>query len=100
LANEFDPDLPSNRMIYEVRRDNAVWPRFAEDFEVIMDRYGLSEAEKQAWRSIDLPVLAELGMHPYFLPQVTRLMRGSAQNHSQSPAALAYRSAFGSRIVE
>lgn len=100
MANEFNPDLPSNRLVYEVRRDNAVWPHFAEHVEAIMERYGLSDEEKQAWRSIDLPKLAALGMHPYFLPQVTRLMRGSAQNHSNSPAALAYRSAFGSQIVD
>ena len=100
MANEFDPDLPSNRLVFEVRRDNDVWPTFAERFEEIITRFGLSDAEKQAWRDIDLTTLRDLGMHPYFLPQVTRLMRGSAANHSKSAAALAYRQAFGKEIVE
>ncbi|WP_213765558.1 hypothetical protein [Caballeronia sp. dw_19] len=100
MANEFDPDLPSNRLVYEVRRDDAVWPTFKERVEEVMTFYGLSDAEKQAWRDIDLRRLADLGMHPYFLPQVTRLMRGSAGNHSKSAAAQAYRVAFGDQIVD
>ena len=100
MANEFNPDLPSNRLVFEVRRDDTLWPAFREEFERIMLVYGLSEEERQAWRDIDLPALARLGMHPYFLPQVTRLMRGSAANHSKSPAAQAYRQAFGNQIVD
>jgi hypothetical protein len=69
MANEFDPDLPSNKLIFDVRRDNALWPTF-------------------------------LGVHPYFLPQVTRLVHGSAGNDSRSAAAQAYRKSFGATIVE
>jgi len=100
MANEFDPDLPSNRLIFEVRRDNAVWPHFAERLEELMQQYGLSEAEKQAFRDVDVRRLGELGVHPYFLPQVTRLFHGAAANHSRSKAADAYRRSFGERIVE
>lgn len=100
MANEFDPDLPSNRMIFEVRRDNAVWPRFKERLEELMDAYGLTDAEKDAFRRVDVMRLGELGVHPYFLPQVTRLFHGSAANTSRSAAAQAYRESFGDRIVE
>jgi len=41
-----------------------------------------------------------LGVHPYFLPQVTRRIHGSADNDSNSNAAQAYRKAFGDQIVE
>lgn len=100
MANEFDPDLPSNSMIFEVRRDNAVWPRFRERLEDLMAHYGLSEAEKDAFRRIDVKRLGELGVHPYFLPQVTRLFHGSAANTSTSAAAQAYRASFGDQIVD
>jgi hypothetical protein len=56
----------------------------------VMTEYGLSEAEKQAWRRQDIRTLAELGLHPYFLPQVSRLIEGSAYNHNDSPAARLY----------
>jgi protocatechuate 4,5-dioxygenase alpha chain len=100
MANEFDPDLPSNRLIFDVRRDNAVWPKFKERMEELMAKYGFSEAEKQAWRDVDVKTLGELGVHPYFLPQVTRLVHGSAANDSKSAAAQAYRKSFGATIVE
>jgi protocatechuate 4,5-dioxygenase alpha chain len=99
-ANAFDPDLPSNRMVFEIRRDNAVWPTFPEKHEEIMERYGLSEEEKEAFRNIDVKRLGELGVHPYFLPQITRLFHGSAENTSKSRAAEAYRKSFGNSIVE
>jgi Aromatic-ring-opening dioxygenase LigAB, LigA subunit len=100
MANEFDPDLPSNTMVFEVRRDNTVWPHFRERLEELMEKYGLGDAEKQAFRDIDVKRLGELGMHPYFLPQVTRLFLGGAGNTSKSDAAQAYRRSFGSAIID
>ena len=83
-------DLPANRMIFEVRRDPAKFKSFAADLERIMSDYGLSDAEKQAFRDVDIRRLGELGVHPYFLPQVSRLFHGTAYNHNKSAAAQAY----------
>lgn len=99
-ANDFDPDLPTNRMIFEIRRDNAVWPHFKERLEELMSAYGLGEEEKKAIREVDVRRLGQLGVHPYFLPQVTRLFHGAAGNTTTSAAALAYRKSFGDNIVE
>jgi len=55
-----------------------------------MRDYGLSEEEQRALREIDIRRLAELGMHPYFLPQVTRLFKGAGYNHNDSEAARLY----------
>lgn len=96
----FDPDLPSNQMIFDVRRDNGVWPNFVERLEELMDQYSLSDPEREAFRAIDVKRLGELGVHPYFLPQVTRLFHGGAANHSKSDAAQAYRRSFGDSIIE
>ena len=99
-ANDFDPHLPSNRMVFEVRRDNDVWPTFPEKLEEIMEQYGLSEEERDAFRTVDVRRLGELGVHPYFLPQITRLFHGGANNTSKSDAAQAYRNSFGDQIIE
>lgn len=83
-------DLPSNRMIFEVRRDPAKFGGFAGRLEETMEEYGLSEDERAAFRDLDIRRLGELGVHPYFLPQVSRLFHGGANNHNDSAAAQAY----------
>ena len=100
MANEFDPDLQSNHLIFEIRRDPALYTGFAERMEEVMESYNLSEAERRAWRAVDVVELGRLGVHPYFLPQVTRLVHGSADNDSKSAAAQAYKQSFGDQIVE
>jgi hypothetical protein len=85
-----DKTLPSNRMVFELRRDLNRYQAFQQDMEACMTQYGLSDAEKEAWRSIDIEALARMGMHPYFLPQVARLFRGGSRNHNDSDAARLY----------
>jgi hypothetical protein len=82
--------LPANKMIFDVRRDMRLVARWKTDLEGLMAEYGLSEAEKEAFRNEDLKRMADLGVHPYFLTQVTRLYHGSARNHQASAAAQAY----------
>jgi protocatechuate 4,5-dioxygenase alpha chain len=82
--------LPANRMVFEVRRDMALVRRFSEDLEGLMAEYGLGEEEKDAFRRQDLKRMGEIGVHPYFLTQITRLFHGSARNHQGSAAAQAY----------
>jgi hypothetical protein len=86
--------LPANRMVFDVRRDMALVARFRDDLEGLMAEYGLSEPEKQAFREKDLKRMAQLGVHPYFLTQITRLYFGSARNHQASEAAKLYAAAL------
>ncbi len=86
--------LPANRMVFEVRRDLALVARFRDDLEGLMTDYGLSEEEKQAFRDKDLKRMADLGVHPYFLTQITRLYFGSTRNHQASEAARLYQKAL------
>jgi len=85
-----DRTLASNQMVFELRRDAQAFAAFKRDFEATMTHYGLSEEEKRAWRETDLATLARLGMHPYFLPQVSRLFKGGGYNHNDSEAARLY----------
>lgn len=85
-----DRTLPANKMIFEVRRDPALRERFRTDLERLMGEYGLSQDEKDALRRADIKRLGELGMHPYFLPQVARLFKGARYNHNESAAAQLY----------
>lgn len=87
---DVDRTLPSNRLVFEVRRDRDLFSRFRQELEGIMERYGLNEEEKAAWRDVDIRKLAELGVHPYFLPQISRLFHGGAYNYNDSEAARVY----------
>ena len=90
-----DRTLPSNRMVFELRRDHERFEQFQQDIEASMQHYGLSEEEKQAWRSLDIAGLARMGMHPYFLPQISRLFKGGGYNHNNSDAARLYAEKMG-----
>ena len=90
-----DRTLPSNRMVFEVRRDAAKYSNFGANLEALMRQYGLSEEEKVAWISVDIKRLSELGVHPYFLPQISRLFKGAGYNHNQSEAAQLYAAKMG-----
>jgi hypothetical protein len=85
-----DRTLASNRMVFELRRNREAYAEFRSDLEASMVRFGLTEEEKRAWRAIDLPSLGRMGVHPYFLPQVTRLFKGGGYNHNDSDAARLY----------
>ncbi|MGH7035752.1 MAG: hypothetical protein ACREFL_18630 [Stellaceae bacterium] len=87
-----DKTLPCNRLIFEVRRDPGLRERFGADLDGLMEDYGLSDEERRALRGVDLKRLGELGVHPYFLPQVARLFRTAKYNHNESAAAKLYAS--------
>ena len=93
----FDTDrtLASNRMIFEIRRDMAKFRRFRADLDGCMADYGLSEPERAAWRALDIRALGALGVHPYFLPQISRLFEGGGYNHNASAAAQLYDAKMG-----
>src|ERR1700755_1017114 len=92
-----DRTLPSNRMVFELRRDAVKYAAFKNDLEGTMAAFGLGDAERQAWRDIDLPKLAAMGGHPYFLPQISRLFKGGDYNHNDSEAAQLYATKMGLR---
>jgi hypothetical protein len=87
---DVDRTLRSNRMVFELRREPAKLALFRADLEASMTEFGLTEPEKQAWREIDLARLAGMGVHPYFLPQISRLFKGGDYNHNNSDAARLY----------
>jgi len=90
-----DRTLPSNRMVFELRRDAEKYEAFRRDIEASMAAFGLTEPERLAWRAVDLKALARLGVHPYFLPQISRLVTSGDYNHNDSDAARLYAEKMG-----
>ncbi len=85
-----DKTLPTNRLVFEVRRDPALVARFRTDLDGLMADYGLSAEERRALSECDLRTLGAMGVHPYFLPQISRLFKGAGYNHNESDAARLY----------
>jgi hypothetical protein len=88
--NDLDRTLASNRLVFDLRRDRTLRQRFQQNMEPVLDEYALSDAEKTAWRNEDIAWFAHAGVHPYFLPQISRLFHGTAYNHNNSEAAQVY----------
>lgn len=90
-----DKTLPSNQMVFDLRRDADLYRVFQADIEQVMNDYGLTPAERKAWREMDIAALAGMGVHPYFLPQISRLFKGGGYNHNDSDAARLYAEKMG-----
>ncbi len=90
-----DRTLPSNQMVFDLRRDVDTYKAFQDDIEAVMQAYGLTPAEREAWRAMDIAALAQMGVHPYFLPQISRLFKGGGYNHNNSEAARLYAEKMG-----
>ena len=89
-----DTTLPTNEMMYYVRRDPALRARWLTDLEGIAREFGLGQAEYEAIRDKDPKRLMDLGVHQYYVPQILRLFFGAAQNTNASAALECYTRAF------
>jgi len=89
-----DKTLPTNEMIYHVRRDAVLRARFLTDLEGIAREFGLSRAEYEAVRDKDPKRMMDLGVHQYYVPQILRLFFGAAHNSNASAALECYQRAF------
>ena len=89
-----DTTLPTNEMMYYVRRDPALRARWLTDLEGIAREFGLGQAEYEAIRDKDPKRLMDLGVHQYYVPQILRLFFGAAQNTNASAALECYKRAF------
>ena len=85
--------LPLNRLVFDLRIDAGLRVRFqdAGSFEAVLDEYELSEDEKMLLRERDIGRIGELGLHPYMLPQLSRLFYGGKRNTNESTAAQHYK---------
>ena len=95
-----DKTLPTNEMMYAVRKDPALRARWTTDLEGLCRDFGLSRAEYEAIRDQDPRRLMDLGVHQYYVPQILRLFFGNAQNTNSSATLECYRRAFPAETAE
>src|SRR5437764_1900463 len=95
-----DTTLPTNEMMFYVRRDPALRARWLTDLPGIAKEFGLSRAEYEAIRDQDPKRLMDLGVHQYYVPQMLRLFFGAAQNTNASAALEGYKRAFPAQTAQ
>ena len=89
-----DKTLPTNEMMYHIRKDATLRARFVSDLAAVAREFGLSQAEYEAIRDLDPRRLMDLGVHQYYVPQILRLFYGASGNTNAHPALEAYQRAY------
>lgn len=94
----FDPLLRTNDLVQELKWDRELRARFESSEKEVLDAYPLTAEERTAILDRDFRKLFELGLHPYLLSQLARLIYGTGETAGTSGAATALlRSLLGDR---
>lgn len=88
LSN-FKPELRTHGFVQALKRDSELRARFEADPGAVAEGYGLTPQEVTAIRERDFRALFDLGMHPFLLGQLARLLFGTAEGGAASAAASA-----------
>jgi protocatechuate 4,5-dioxygenase alpha chain len=85
----FNPLLRSNDLVQDLKWDNELRARFESAERDVLASYPLTDDERTAISQRDFRRLYELGLHPYLLSQLARLIYGTGEKAGTSAAATA-----------
>ena len=89
-----DKTLPTNDMIFYVRKDAELRKRWKTDLKSVCDEFGVSEEEYQALKDPNPKVLMDMGVHQYLVPHILRLSFGETNMTNAHPALTIYQKVF------
>lgn len=93
---QFNPLLRSNDFVQDLKWDIELRARFERSEDEVLAEYVLTDEERVAIRDRDFLKLHELGLHPYLLSQLARLVFGTGEKAGSSgPATALLRSLLG-----
>ncbi len=94
-VDRVDITLPTNEMVFYVRRDRNLRSRWKHDRENLCREFGLSRPEIDALMGDPSPrTLLDLGVHQYLIPHILRLTYGETGMTNLHPALTAYQREF------
>jgi hypothetical protein len=85
----FNALLRTHDLVQDLKWDAGLRSRFAADPRPVLDAYQLRPDEREAIERRDFNALYEMGVHPYLLGQLSRLIYGTVENAGSSLAATA-----------
>lgn len=92
----FDPLLRTNDLVQDLKWDPALRSEFESAEADVLARYDLTDAERTAIRGRDFRALHDMGLHPYLLSQLARLLHGTGETAgSSAPATALLKSLLG-----
>ncbi|MGW0810905.1 extradiol ring-cleavage dioxygenase [Nonomuraea sp. NPDC002799] len=92
----FRPQLRTNDLVQDLKWNDELRTRFEASEAAVLAEYPLTEEEREAIRTRDFRRLYELGLHPYLLSQLARLLFGTGEKAGTSaPATALIRSLLG-----
>jgi hypothetical protein len=89
FSKYFDRDLATHRMVQDLKADRAGRERLKEDEGAVLDSYPLTPDERAAIEARDFKALYLMGVHPYSLAQLSRLLFGTVEGGGASQASVA-----------
>jgi hypothetical protein len=89
FSRYFDKDLATHTMVQDLKADRDAREALKDDEAAVLDRYPLTSAERAAIEARDFRALYELGVHPYSLSQLARLLYGTVEGAGASEASTA-----------
>lgn len=87
--DRFNPLLRTNDLVQDLKWDTELRKRFESDEQRVLAGYPLTDEERTAISTRDYRALHELGLHPYLLSQLARLVHGNGEKAGTSDAATA-----------
>jgi protocatechuate 4,5-dioxygenase alpha chain len=89
FSKYLDKSLQTHVLIQDMKGDRGLREQFKADETSVLDRYDLKPEERQAILDRDFKALYELGVHPYLLGQLSRLIHGTVEGAGSSEASVA-----------
>src|SRR4051794_37548589 len=89
FSKYLDKDLQTHVLVQDLKRDRSLREQFKDDEAAVLDRYDLKPEERQAILDRDFRSLFVLGVHPYLLGQLSRLIHGTVEGAGSSEASVA-----------
>ncbi|HEY4277194.1 MAG TPA: hypothetical protein VGM91_03180 [Conexibacter sp.] len=85
----FNRDLATHRLVQDMKADRDGRTLLKDDEGAILDRYPLTPEERAAIEARDFRALYLMGVHPYSLSQLARLLYGTVEGGGASEASTA-----------
>lgn len=89
IEDNFNSSLATHDFVQDLKWNRELRELFADDPDQVLDRYELLPEERQAITDKNFRVLSDLGVHPYLLSQLARLLYGTVEGAGSSEASTA-----------
>ena len=70
--------LQTNEFVIDLKRNAALREEFKKNEKAVLDRYAFTKEEREAIESRNFRQLYDIGVHPYLIAQLARLIYGTA----------------------